>query len=114
MAGHNRPLDSAFFIPPSSFVLPGALCSKPGGMGTVWRRYGGDMGEIWAGHMNEEGRRQNRRSGFRREAVLSLQGRHEGGLRVSCISSRNAENGRLRTRGTLVAVWYHHGPGMVP
>ena len=30
------------------------------------------------------------------------------------ISIRNTENGRLRTRGTLVAVWYHHGRGMVP
>ena len=26
--------------------------------------------------------------------------------RLSCISIRNSENGRLRTRGTLVAVWY--------
>jgi hypothetical protein len=33
---------------------------------------------------------------------------------VACISIRNTENGSLRTRGTLVAVWYHHGPGMVP
>lgn len=33
---------------------------------------------------------------------------------VGCISIRNAENGRLRTRGTMVAVWYHHGPAMVP
>ena len=34
--------------------------------------------------------------------------------RVACISIRNSENGRLRARGTLVAVWYHHGPAMVP
>src|ERR1017187_1994554 len=43
MAGHNRPLDSAFFIPPSSFVLPGALCSKPGGMGVAWGWSGGGL-----------------------------------------------------------------------
>ena len=46
MAGHNRPLDSAFFIPPSSFVLPGALCSKPGGMGAVWGRSDVDCATI--------------------------------------------------------------------
>ena len=47
MAGHNRPLDSAFFIPPSSFVLPGALCSKPGGMGAVWGQCGAGLGVVW-------------------------------------------------------------------
>ena len=30
------------------------------------------------------------------------------------ISIRNSENGGLRIRGTLVAVWYQHGPAMVP
>ena len=47
-------LHSAFFILHSAFVPPGALCSKPGGMGAVWGRYGGGAVLVWghshAGH----------------------------------------------------------------
>ena len=53
MAGHNRPLDSAFCILHSAFCIlhsafvpPGALCSKPGGMGAVWGRCGVGLGAL--------------------------------------------------------------------
>ena len=45
-------------------------------------------------------------------ATAKLRATH--GKRARSISIRNSENGRLRTRGTLVPVWYHPGPTLVP
>jgi hypothetical protein len=36
------------------------------------------------------------------------------GLRLACISIRNAEKGSLHPLATLAPFWYHPGPTLVP
>ena len=35
-------------------------------------------------------------------------------VRLACISIRNTENGSLHPLATLVPLWYHPGPTLVP